>query len=61
MKKFLLTLVTITLVSVSMNAQRISKHALGLRLGDSDGFGTEVNYQLGLGENNRIEFGLGPQ
>ena len=59
MKKFLLTLVTITLVSVSMNAQRISKHALGLRLGDSDGFGTEVNYQLGLGENNRIEFGLG--
>ncbi|MCW5519360.1 hypothetical protein J1N09_05895 [Aureitalea sp. L0-47] len=59
MKRLLLTLVTITLISVSMNAQRISKHALGLRLGDSDGFGTEVNYQLGLGENNRLELGLG--
>lgn len=59
MKKFLLTFAAITLISVSMNAQRISKHAIGLRLGDSDGFGTEVNYQLGLGENNRLEIGLG--
>ena len=59
MKKLLITIIAITLGTVSMNAQRISKHAIGLRLGDSDGFGTEVNYQLGIGENNRMEFGLG--
>ena len=42
-----------------INAQRIAENALGVRLGDSDGFGTEVNYQRALGENNRLELGLG--
>lgn len=40
-------------------AQDISKHALGLRLGDNDGFGGEISYQRGLSKNNRLEFDLG--
>jgi len=43
----------------SVQAQEIAKHALGLRLGDDDGFGAEISYQLGLGENNRLELDLG--
>src|SRR5690606_20445589 len=39
-------------------SQQISKNALGLRLGDSDGFGPEINYQRALGDNNRLELGL---
>lgn len=59
MKKYLLIPVLLCLFTTVAHSQRISKHALGLRLGDNDGFGTEVNYQLGLGENNRLELGLG--
>lgn len=43
----------------STQAQDISKNALGLRLGDNDGFGGEVSYQRGLSKNNRLEFDLG--
>ncbi|MDG1572801.1 hypothetical protein OZ410_10785 [Robiginitalea sp. M366] len=45
--------------SVGLSAQSISKNALGLRLGDNDGFGGEVSYQRYLSENNRLEFDLG--
>lgn len=41
------------------NAQEISKNAIGLRFGDGDGFGTEISYQRGLGDNNRLELDLG--
>ncbi len=41
------------------NAQDISKNAIGLRLGDSDGVGPGINYQRALGENNRLELDLG--
>lgn len=47
------------LATVSLSAQRISKNALGLRLGDNDGFGGEISYQRYLHENNRLEFDLG--
>ena len=40
-------------------AQEISKNAIGLRLGDSDGFGAEVSYQRAIGDNNRLEFDFG--
>lgn len=40
-------------------AQNFPDHALGLRLGDSDGFGAEISYQTGIGEINRIEVDLG--
>lgn len=42
-----------------MNAQDISENAIGLRIGDSDGFGAEVSYQRALGYNNRLELDLG--
>ncbi|MEM9648646.1 MAG: hypothetical protein AAF969_09200 [Bacteroidota bacterium] len=41
------------------SAQDISDHALGLRLGDSDGFGAEISYQKSIGRYNRAEFNLG--
>ncbi|WP_438966665.1 hypothetical protein [Flavobacterium sp.] len=59
MKKILLiTALTFGFVWTS-NAQDISKNALGLRLGSNDGFGGEISYQRGLGDNNRLELDLG--
>lgn len=40
-------------------SQKISENALGLRLGDNDGFGAEVSYQRALGSSNRLEVDLG--
>ena len=57
-KLFLLSVFAIGFVSFS-SAQEIAENALGLRLGDSDGFGTEVTYQRALGDNNRLEVDLG--
>ena len=41
----ILLLGTILLITASLTAQSISKNALGLRLGDNDGFGGEISYQ----------------
>ena len=57
MKKLLMLLLLIGASSVS--AQRISKNAIGLRIGDNDGFGGEISYQRHLGADNRLEFDLG--
>jgi len=57
-KLFLVVLVFIGFTAMS-NAQDISKNAIGLRFGDSNGFGGEVSYQRGLSDNNRLEFDLG--
>lgn len=59
MKRYLITGILVLIASVSMTAQDISKNALGLRLGDSDGFGAEVSYQRALNDNKRLEFDLG--
>ena len=59
MKKILITSILVLIATVSMNAQEISKNALGLRLGDSDGFGAEISYQKSLNQSNRLEFDLG--
>ena len=59
MKKLLITGILVMIASVSMNAQEISKNALGLRLGDNDGFGGEISYQARLSSNNRLELDLG--
>lgn len=40
-------------------SQEISENALGLRLGDSDGFGAEISYQRALSSDTRLEFDLG--
>ena len=45
--------------SFHASAQDIAKNALGIRLGDNDGFGGEISYQRGLSKNNRAEFNLG--
>jgi len=58
MKRILLLLMTVVLVSNFSFAQ-IARHALGLRFGTDDGFGTEISYQHGLNGNNRLEFDLG--
>ncbi|MFC4634577.1 hypothetical protein ACFO3O_11700 [Dokdonia ponticola] len=59
MKKTIFCFVLFLGIAASMQAQEISKNAIGIRIGDNDGFGTEVNYQRGLGDNNRLELGLG--
>lgn len=60
MKKLIFVFIALAAFTFEAQAQEISKNAIGLRLGDSDGFGTEVNYQRAIGSNNnRLEFGLG--
>lgn len=44
---------------LSLSAQKISNHAIGLRLGSNRGFGTEISYQKKLNYENRAEFNLG--
>lgn len=58
--KFLKVITSIAILTVcGVSAQEISDHALGLRLGDSDGFGAEISYQKSIGRYNRVEFDLG--
>jgi len=59
MKKIVLSAFMLLGLAFSAQAQDISKNALGLRLGDNDGFGGEISYQRGLGDNNRFELDLG--
>ncbi|MFD0861960.1 hypothetical protein ACFQ1M_07060 [Sungkyunkwania multivorans] len=59
MKKHILFLGIFFSAVAMMQAQNIAKNALGLRLGDNDGFGAEISYQRGLGDDNRLEFDLG--
>ena len=59
MKKLILLTICVFGFGLSVQAQSIANHALGLRLGDNDGFGTEISYQHGLSENNRLELDLG--
>lgn len=59
MKTLLTSIIVIFALTLSVQAQEISKNALGLRLGDNNGFGAEISYQRYLSKNNRIEFDLG--
>jgi hypothetical protein len=59
MKKIISSMLMLIGLAFSTQAQDISKNALGLRLGDNDGFGGEISYQRGLSNNNRLEFDLG--
>ena len=59
MKKIILSAFMLIGLAFCAQAQDISKNALGLRLGDNDGFGGEVSYQRGLSSNNRLELDLG--
>ncbi|MBT8265089.1 MAG: hypothetical protein KJO41_10675 [Bacteroidia bacterium] len=59
MKRLVLLITVLVGFSFASSGQQIADNALGLRLGDSDGFGAEISYQRSIGENNRLEFGLG--
>ena len=59
MKKILLSVLMLVGLAFTAQSQEISKNALGLRLGDNDGFGGEISYQRGLSKNNRLELDLG--
>lgn len=58
MKKSILLVFTVIALGLQANAQKISKNAIGIRLSESDGVGPEINYQRGLGDDNRLELGL---
>lgn len=58
MKKLSLSAILLLLIAFSAQAQD-RKNAIGLRIGDNDGFGGEVSYQRWLDTNNRLEFDLG--
>ena len=57
MKRLLIALILI--ISFNLSKAQIANHALGLRLGGGNGVGTEISYQHGLGNLNRLEFDLG--
>ncbi len=59
MKKIYLSILIICCLVFLINAQDISDNAIGLRLGDSEGFGAEISYQRAIGDNSRLEFGFG--
>ncbi|VAV83459.1 FIG00552350: hypothetical protein, partial [hydrothermal vent metagenome] len=56
MKNICLIAIALLGFTFTTNAQEIASNAIGLRLGDSDGFGAEISYQKGIGDNNRLEF-----
>ena len=58
MKNYILILLACAAFSFQAHSQAIADNAIGLRIGDNKGFGTEINYQRGLSDNNRLEFGL---
>lgn len=59
MKKLFITAILFLGFAFSAQSQNISKNALGLRLGDNDGFGGELSYQRKLSGKNRLELDLG--
>lgn len=59
MKKLFLAFGFLIFTIASINAQDISDNAIGIRLGDNDGFGAEVSFQHKMGDTNRLEINLG--
>ena len=57
MRKLIFVFGFILLTSLGMAQE--TKHAIGLRLGGGEGFGSEISYQYGLSSLNRMEFDLG--
>ena len=59
MKKLIFSSIMLIGLAFSAQSQDISPNALGLRLGDNDGFGGEISYQRKLSSSNRLELDLG--
>lgn len=58
-KRILIASVFLLISTFTIEAQDIAKHALGLRLSDSEGSWAEASYQAGLSTDTRIELDLG--
>ena len=58
MKKLVFTF-GLLFVGLVSQAQHLSKHAIGLRLGNNKGLGYEISYQHAVSESNRLQFDLG--
>lgn len=58
MKNLVLVFLCVLGLSGILQAQEIAQNAIGIRIGDNDGFSTEINYQRGLTDTNRLELGL---
>ncbi len=56
LKTYLLILLSAPLF---LSAQNYALNTIGLRLGDSDGLGTEISYQKTQNRDNRMELNLG--
>ncbi|MFM7019019.1 hypothetical protein [Flavobacterium sp.] len=61
MKKIVFIATVLFGVIQTISAQDISKNALGLRIGNNDGYGAEISYQRALSNTNRLELDLGWQ
>lgn len=61
MKKIIIYTSILVFSLANIQAQKIANNAIGLRIGDADGFGTEINYQRAIFDTNRLEIGLGWQ
>ena len=59
MKKLFLTITSLFISFLTLNAQEIADNAIGLRFGGGNGTGGEISYQKNLGNNNRLEIDLG--
>lgn len=59
MKRIVTCTALFLFTTIAIQAQEIADHALGLRLGGSDGFGTEISYQKSIAQTNRLEVDLG--
>lgn len=59
MKKIIFALGFILNSFLTLNAQEISKNAIGARIGGGNGTGGEISYQKALGNSNRLEIDLG--
>ncbi len=59
MKKLFWTVAVFVGFAFTLSAQEIRPNAIGVRIGDNDGFGGEISYQRAIGSNNRLEFDLG--
>lgn len=59
MKKTVITLTLTLITTFTLCAQKISEHAIGIRFGGVNGAAGEISYQNALGNNNRLEVGLG--
>ena len=58
MKKHFITL-TFFLLSISAFSQVKNEHAIGARFGGGNTFGSQVSYQYGISNYNRLEIDLG--